>query len=147
MTLHKVIFRVFVYIWIILNVMSVVHIKTFTVELETFSYHIKVKHSIFDQLEYETYIYYIENHYKNLNIEIEDVILFQFVKPKGFNNQQLSLKYGAVLEDRMIYGTLYIEVESIFSFAYSKSGSIISSIVFVVFLIGLNLVKIIIKKR
>jgi hypothetical protein len=106
-----------------------------------------VKHSILEQLHYESYIEYIEKHYQSLDIEIEDILLFQLVKPKGLNNQQLSLRYGVIIEDTINYGTLYINIESIFSFLYSKTGSIIFSTMIFGLMTGVHLVKIKIKKR
>jgi hypothetical protein len=147
MNLYKGIHIVIFYIMIIYHILCIFNIKTYSVEEGKFLYRIDVKHSILEQLHYETYIEYIEKHYQSLNIEIEDILLFQFVKPKGFNNQQLSLRYGVIIEDTMNYGILYINIESIFAFLYSRTGSIIFSTMIFGLMTGVHLVKIKIKKR
>jgi hypothetical protein len=132
---------------IISQVFNIYNIKTNAEDSSKYKYRIDVKHSILEQLHYESYIEYIEKHYQSLNIEIEDILLFQFVKPKGFNNQQLSLRYGVIIEDTINYGTLYINIESIFAFLYSRTGSITSSTIIFGLMTGVHLVKIKIKKR
>jgi hypothetical protein len=147
MNLYKGIRIVIFYIMIIYHILYIFNIKTYSVEEGKFLYRIDVKHSILEQLHYESYIEYIEKHYQSLDIEIKDILLFQFVKPKGFNNQQLSLRYGVIIEDTINYGTLYINIESIFAFLYSKTGSIIFSTMIFGLMTGVHLVKIKIKKR
>jgi hypothetical protein len=147
MNLYKGIRIVIFYIMIIYHILYIFNIKTYSVEEGKFLYRVEVKHSILEQLHYETYIKYIEKHYQSLNIEIEDILLFQFVKPKGFNNQQLSLRYGVIIEDTMNYGILYINIESVFAFLYSKSGRIISITLLIGLIIVIHVVKIKIKKR
>jgi hypothetical protein len=147
MNLYKGIRIVIFYIIIIYHILYIFNIKTYSVEEGKFLYRVEVKHSILEQLHYESYIEYIENHYQSLDIEIEDILLFQFVKPKGFNNQKLSLRYGVIIEDTINYGTLYINIESIFAFLYSRTGSITSSTIIFGLMTGVHLVKIKIKKR
>jgi hypothetical protein len=132
---------------IISQVFNIYNIETHAEDSSKYTYRIDVKHSILEQLHYETYIEYIEKHYQSLNIEIEDILLFQFVKPKGFNNQQLSLRYVVIIEDTMNYGILYINIESVFAFLYSKSGRIISITLLIGLIIVIHVVKIKIKKR
>jgi hypothetical protein len=132
---------------IISQVFNIYNIKTHAEDSSKYTYRIDVKHSILEQLHYESYIEYIENHYQSLDIEIKDILLFQFVKPKGFNNQQLSLRYGVIIEETINYGTLYINIESIFAFLYSKSGGILSISVCMGLIILIHGVKIKIKKR
>jgi hypothetical protein len=147
MNLYKGIRIVIFYIIIIYHILYIFNIKTYSVEEGKFLYRIDVKHSILEQLHYESYIEYIEKHYQSLDIEIEDILLFQFVKPKGFNNQQLSLRYGVIIEETINYGTLHINIESIFAFLYSRTGSITSSTIIFGLMTGVHLVKIKIKKR
>ena len=147
MNLYKGI-RIGIFFFIIIyHILYIFNIKTFSLEEGKFLYRIEVKHSILEQLHYESYIEYIENHYQSLDIEIKDILLLQFVKPKGFNNQQLSLRYGVIIEETINYGTLYINIESIFAFLYSKSGGILSISVCMGLIILIQGVKIKIKKR
>lgn len=108
---------------------------------------VKVSHSILDEIHLNTYILHINNFYEAQFIYIEEVMLFQFIKPKGLNNQQLIIDYAVVYEDKMHHGTLFIEVRSIFSFAYTNHGKVILVIISVGLLLSIEVMKRKIKKR
>jgi hypothetical protein len=111
------------------------------------SHEIYVTHSIFDEIFFETYINYIQFYYDMKSIEAKEVMLFQYIKPKGINNQQLSIDYAVLYDDNIHYGTLFIEVKSIFSFAYTNNGKIIIAVFSVVLYSLIEVIKRKIKKR
>jgi hypothetical protein len=87
--------------------------------------YIRITHSIIDEIDFDTYILYIDNFYEVKSIYVVEVMLFQFIKPKGLNNQQLSIDYAVIYDENIHYGTLLIEVKSIFSFVYTNNGKMI----------------------
>jgi hypothetical protein len=87
--------------------------------------YIRITHSIIDEIDFDTYILYISNFYEVKSIYVIEVMLFQFIKPKGLNNQQLSIDYAVIYDENIHYGTLLIEVKSIFSFVYTNNGKMI----------------------
>lgn len=108
---------------------------------------VKVSHSILDEIHFDTYILYIHNFYEVQSIYVEEVMLFQFVKPKGLNSQQFSIDYAVVYENNIHHGTLFIEVRSIFSFAYTNHGKVILAIISTGLLFSIEVIKRKIKKR
>ena len=106
-------------------VLFLMQVRSYGILDENNKDYIRITHSIIDEIDFDTYISYISNFYEVKSIYVIEVMLFQFIKPKGLNNQQLSIDYAVIYDENIHYGTLLIEVKSIFSFAYTNNGKMI----------------------
>ena len=106
-------------------VLFLMQVRSYGILDENNKDYIRITHSIIDEIDFDTYILYISNFYEVKSIYVIEVMLFQFIKPKGLNNQQLSIDYAVIYDENIHYGTLLIEVKSIFSFVYTNNGKMI----------------------
>jgi hypothetical protein len=136
-----------VYSILFMCVLFLIQVRSYGMNDERNKDYIRITHSIIDEIDFDTYILYISNFYEVNKIYIVEVMLFQFIKPKGLNNQQLSIDYAVVYDDNIHYGTLFIEVKSIFSFAYTNHGKMILAMSTIVLFSMVEVIKRKIKKR
>ena len=134
-------------VMILMGVLNVTQLKSYWVNIQNKVDEIYVIHSIFDDITFNSYVFLIVTFYSSQLKYVEEVILFEFEKPKGFNNQQLTIKYAVLLEGDMLYGILYVEITSVFSFVYIKHGKMIIAMAFIVILFVVHTIKMKIKKR
>jgi hypothetical protein len=143
----KIICVYFIFAILSFLIISSLKLDVFGSEDPSMSHEIYVTHSILDEIFFETYINYIKSYYGIKSIDIKEVMLFQFIKPKGLNNQQLSIDYAVLYDENIHYGTLLIEVKSIFSFVYTNNGKMISAMSTIVLFSLIEVIKRKIKKR
>ena len=128
-------------------VLFLMQVRSYGILDENNKDYIRITHSIIDEIDFDTYILYISNFYEVKSIYVIEVMLFQFIKPKGLNNQQLSIDYAVIYDENIHYGTLLIEVKSIFSFVYTNNGKMILAMSTIVLFSLIEVIKRKIKKR